>query len=691
MRVAAVAGLVLAFALPTAASGHAELVAASPGSGIGLAQAPAAVVIKFSEPLNLSLSRILVLAASGLDVGTGSTEGVAGDPDAMRRRLGLLPVGQYSVRWTSVSLLDGHTLRGSYSFAVGTSASDQTTIANSPLDSEGLLGLVGRFAALVALSLWLGAVLLARAAARAGLDATRVNRLRRFAPAVAFIGVAVALISSSIVASGSLAGLAGVVAGQSGQARLVELVASGLGFLVVARWPIASGLLAAVAIGADAVSGHAASSAPPPVGIASFAVHLGAVGVWIFAIAGSLFAARDVRRALATFTPYAVTAAVITAATGVVNAILELADPADLIQTPYGLAILAKVAAFVLMAGFGFTHFVWRRRPLAQGRDLRLPLRSEASAALVALIVATLLVGFPNPPREAGAAERATGRDEVLAQLGTRPALSLAAASGPFVVGLTVLPPAIGPVQIHVNVLGVEAGDALRNARFTATLDGVLASAESLAACGLGCFAGSSRFDRRGTWRLAVEIDSNRGAILMSDTVAIPTPDGSAELARALGAVERLQSAKLDESLSGRVGGVTYRTVYRFQAPDRMEYTLNGSTTIIIGEREFSRTANGGWSEQPFPAPGFRWPSGYYREFWRGAAAIRLLGTATVDGVPVTEVAFVRPDVPAWFRVWIGTSDGLIRREQMRAEGHIMDHTYSGFDRATAIGPPPSP
>src|SRR5437899_2077096 len=112
------AALIALLWLPTFADAHAELVAASPAPGIGLAQAPAAVMIKFSEPLNLSLSRILVLDASGSDVGTDSTEAVTGDPDAMQRRLGILPAGQYTVRWTSVSSLDGHTLQGSYSFGI---------------------------------------------------------------------------------------------------------------------------------------------------------------------------------------------------------------------------------------------------------------------------------------------------------------------------------------------------------------------------------------------------------------------------------------------------------------------------------------------------------------------------------------------------------------------------------------------
>jgi len=75
--------------------------------------------------------------------------------------------------------LDGHTLRGSYSFAVGTGANPGTTLADSPLDSEGPLGLVGRFVELIALGTWLAWALLRRPSRRAGLDPSTRRRDRR--------------------------------------------------------------------------------------------------------------------------------------------------------------------------------------------------------------------------------------------------------------------------------------------------------------------------------------------------------------------------------------------------------------------------------------------------------------------------------------------------------------------------------
>ncbi len=686
---AALGAIALLLGVPAAAQAHAELLLASPAPGTGLAQAPAAVVIKFSEPLNLALSRIEVLDSTGADVGSGPTAAVPGDTQAMRRPLGLLPTGQYIVRWTSVSALDGHILQGSYAFAVGTAARPDTSLANSPLDSEGPIGLVGRFVELIALGLWLAWALLGRPSRQAGFDPAKTARVGRLAPTVAFVGTLLSVASTTLVATGSLGAIGGVLASPSGEARQVVLAATAVGVLLSSRSGRAGGLLAAVAIVAEAASGHAASSVLPPVAIASFAIHLAVVGVWIYAIVMSLLAAPSVRRALGTFTPYAVTAAVLTAGTGLVNAILELADPADLIQTGYGLAIVAKSLAFVLMASFGLLHFIARRRPAIADATLRGPLRAEAIAATLALVFATLLVGFPNPPREAEATASAlTTTDPLLMQLGQREALSIADASGPFVVGLTVLPPKPGPAEIHVQVLGVDPGDGLRNARFSASSGGASIQIPLTQACGLGCFAGQATFGTAGDWRLAVEIDSNRGPISMSEAVPLPGPAGSGALARTLIAEEALKSAVMTETLSGSVGGPTYVSTYRFQAPDRAEITVNDSTQILIGEQEFRRQGSGAWTQSAFPAPGFSWPTGYYREFWQGAAAARIIGTASVDGVPAQILAFVRPDVPAWFRVWVSESDGVVLREEMRAEGHIMDHAFAELNGPITVQAP---
>ncbi len=307
----------------------------------------------------------------------------------------------------------------------------------------------------------------------------------------------------------------------------------------------------------------------------------------------------------------------------------------------------------------------------------------------MAIVLATLFVGFPNPPREADAtAASPTTTDPVLTELGNRDALSIGDASGPFVVGLTILPPKPGSAEIRVQVLGVDAGDGLRDAHLKGSSGSASVDVSVDGVCGLGCFTGSAWFATAGDWRLEVNIDSNRGPISIAESVPLPAPDGSAALARALRAEEALKSALMTERLSGSVGGPTYDTTFKFQAPDKAEFTLKDSTTILAGEQRFQRTGSGTWDTSTFPPPGFSWPTGYYREFWGAAAAPRQLGTETVAGEPTQVIAFLRPDVPAWFRIWVVESDGLVRREDMRAEGHIMDHTYSDLNGRIVVTPP---
>lgn len=64
----------------------------------------------------------------------------------------------------------------------------------------------------------------------------------------------------------------------------------------------------------------------------------------------------------------------------------------------------------------------------------------------------------------------------------------------------------------------------------------------------------------------------------------------------------------------------------------------------------------------------------------------RILGE--INGVRSDVLAFVRPYLPAWLRIWVGVKDGLVRREQMSAEGAHHDHTYSGLNSQVSIAPP---
>ncbi len=359
------------------AGAHASFVAATPSPGSGLPQAPGAVAMRFSEPLNRRLSKIEILDRQGRDVGVGPTAAVARDPLAMRRRLGLLPPGQYTVRWLTVSTLDGHTLQGSYSFAIGAAADAAEHVQASPIDSEGRLGLAGRWVALVGLSLWAGTVLLAGVAARGGVALSHLRHLGRAAPGLALAGTAASVVSISLVTTGSVGHVGEVLGGsESGQWRAIELAVITAGVLVPPLWRGVQAPFLAMALLSEAGAGHAAASPAPGVAIVSFAAHLSAVGTWVYALVAAVLAP-SARRLLGVVWPWAVVAAAVVALTGTLNAALELSRVGDLTSTSYGQVLLVKIVALVLMAGLGLTHSLLRRRPAASETTIRRPVGAE--------------------------------------------------------------------------------------------------------------------------------------------------------------------------------------------------------------------------------------------------------------------------------------------------------------------------
>src|SRR5680860_1400737 len=374
-------GLVAALVPASPASAHASFVEASPAPGVGLAQAAGEVVIRFTEPLVRDLSKIEVVDREGNDVTRAPTLPVEGDPQAMRRPLGLLSPGAYQVRWTTVSPLDGHTLKGRYTFAVGTAASPLDSVDDGPVDSEGWLGLAGRFTALAGLTLWAGLAFASQVALRAGVPERRLRILGRVAPTLVAAGTATALASSALVATGSLGALDTVaLASNSGRLRLALVMAGVAGAAVGWARRRVSWAFAAGALLAEAASGHAASSPLPPVAIPSFAVHLAAVGVWVLGVAAALLSSRRLRSTLAAFAPYAVIAAGVVGLTGVANAFLELENLGDLTATGYGQVVVAKAVAFGTIALFGLLHHLARKRSDTPTGFLRLAVGGEAAA-----------------------------------------------------------------------------------------------------------------------------------------------------------------------------------------------------------------------------------------------------------------------------------------------------------------------
>jgi hypothetical protein len=202
-------------------------------------------------------------------------------------------------------------------------------------------------------------------------------------------------------------------------------------------------------------------------------------------------------------------------------------------------------------------------------------------------------------------------------------------------------------------------------------------------------FGGTLPIHERGLWTITVSLATGRRRAHVDFRIPLPTPSGRADLARALVAEEQLTSVQLHESVRADTRGRAVVADYIFGAPDRLQFTTDGTTEIDVGKRSFRRDGlDHPWSTERSDAA-LAWPSPYFRQLWGAATTARVVGTGVVDGVASDVVAFARPDLPAWFRLWVDR-DGLVRREEMLAEGHLMVHTYFDFDDAPTIVAPRS-
>jgi hypothetical protein len=153
-----------------------------------------------------------------------------------------------------------------------------------------------------------------------------------------------------------------------------------------------------------------------------------------------------------------------------------------------------------------------------------------------------------------------------------------------------------------------------------------------------------------------------------------------------------LRTFRVEESLGPRRPPV--RTAYTYQAPDRALIEVESGPEIVwIGPDRYQRDGpDRPWRLDHLDAgltvPSFAWdgPAGPGSQRY---VAPRVVGTASVDGADTRVVSFFTEigQLPAWFRLWVD-GDGLVRRAEMRARGHVMDQRYHDLDAPVAVEPP---
>ncbi|MGW8449918.1 cytochrome c oxidase assembly protein [Streptomyces niveus] len=186
----------------------------------------------------------------------------------------------------------------------------------------------------------------------------------------------------------------------TGAGAILATVCPGIGTV---RWARAALLLAVAGLLPPAFTGHSAGAGNHDAAVTSLALHLVGVAVWVGGLALLLVAA--VRRdagldtAVRRFSALAFWAFVAVAASGVVNAVVRLPSAADVFSSRYGVLVLVKTVALLVLGALGRRH---RKRVLpTMGDGSRRPFVKLAAGELLlmaaAMGLATALSRTPPP------------------------------------------------------------------------------------------------------------------------------------------------------------------------------------------------------------------------------------------------------------------------------------------------------
>lgn len=307
------------------------------------------------------------------------------------------------------------------------------------------------------------------------------------------------------------------------------------------------------------------------------------------------------------------------------------------------------------------------------GRSLRWP-GPATILCVVALVVTQPL---------AASAQNLPPQSPALPQPGD---LALGEGVGSVLIGLSVRPAQPGPNTVLIYVLPVEGAVLAADVPVTLSIDG---NAVPLEFCSRTCRA--ANVSLWGGEHLDLTADTSSGGTVGFDVPSLPPADGEALFEQMQDRMHRLRTFRSDETL--RPATTPLETLYAFQAPDRMQTDLsNGSHSIFVGPLRYTRkdTDDTGWRAESIgvslTVPAFVWDPGSTDA---GPVAVHIVRSDNVDGFDTQVLAFFEQlgNYPFWFRLWVD-ADGLVRKAEMRGQGHFMNEHYTDFDAPLSIEPP---
>ncbi len=484
----AVLAALTALALVAApASAHANLVRASPSPGTAVDPAPLVVYAEFSEAIDPGYSSLDVLDADGQPVTTGPTEADPTSDAAMLVPVGDLADGTYVVVWRTLSVIDGHVIRGSFAFGVGEPVAADVAVAVASIESSPAAA-ASRWLLFMGVAMLIGGpvqVLLQRRGSRPGRRQVVERRTALLLMGGGLLALAgqIGLLGTQILVLGGdslLAGFGDVFgAGQWGALWIGRTAALAVGLVLADQASSSSGeRRGRIAFGGVALAGvvmavaislgsHAAALGEVGPALAADLIHLLAMGVWVGGLPVLLLLAWESRQArpdgsiaaeltevAARFSALATVAVGLIVVTGVYSAWLQVQEPARLWSTEYGVLLVAKLALVAPLLALGGVNLGWTRPRLAAGGAAgpraRTALRTLVGAEIVLAVSVLLVVGF------------LTEREPARQVSGEAPlAVEGVGASGDTSVRVRVVPGRPGPNTLEVEVASPAGGRAV--------------------------------------------------------------------------------------------------------------------------------------------------------------------------------------------------------------------------------------
>jgi copper transport protein len=437
----ALATLAVLLATGGTALGHAVVVETVPADGALVDSAPEAVVIRFNEPVRPV--RAQVLDADGAAVSPAEAVSVEGPVLRIALPPGLAP-GSYIASYRVVSL-DSHPVGGSIVFSVERVSSRVTAPTGAADDTGWRLAIIAVRAFLYAgvLGGAGGVLFLLLVGPAEPVPARAARRIAAtFAAGGCLAAVAAIGIQGGLLLAGPAASLAKATTWWTGLTSTYGVTAAvaaiGLALVAVGLWPKGERRLRALAwLGAAAalvsfgLSGHVVTAGPSWLTVPVLIVHASAAAFWAGALVPLWQAVGALEEAaeplVARFSRRAMAAVAVLVVAGLIIAVLQVETLRGLVETRYGLLLLAKlglVAVLITLAAINKLRLSLDLARAAPGAATALRRTIAAEIVLVlAILVATATLGTTPPPRAfAGAAESHAGH---LAEAGDQDAAGL--------------------------------------------------------------------------------------------------------------------------------------------------------------------------------------------------------------------------------------------------------------------------